>query len=296
MKNFDFVKNRKIFFIITAVAVVLGIVSFIIRGFNLDTDFIGGTNMTIRIHEAQTVTNAQLDEIRDIVEPIIGDKVSSLQKTGDGNEVMIKTREIDSEIREAVFAALAEKYSLTEDALLNTSNVGAAMSSDLRRSAVTSTLIAVVLMLVYIAIRFRFTSALAAVICLVHDLFIMLVAYSLLQIPMQSTMIAALLTILGYSINATIIIFDHIRESRKLNDGTNEQIVNNSIRATVTRSVNTTITTLFTIGMIYIVGVDSIKTFALPLIVGIVAGLYSSVCLAANVWLVLENALGKKKK
>ena len=162
-----------------------------------------------------------------------------------------------------------------------------------------STAIAVALMLCYIAFRFQVTSALAAVTCLVHDLFFMLAAYSLLQIPMQSTMIAALLTILGYSINATIIIFDNIRERRKDESISDEDNVNNSIRSTMTRSINTTITTLLTIGMVYLFGVDSIKDFALPLIIGIFAGLYSSVCLAGNIWLVYEKHLGKylpKKK
>ena len=299
MKNINFVKNNKYFFIFTIVCVVLGIACMLIRGFNVDTDFAGGTNMHIRIHEGTELTVAELDEIRAVVEPIIGGKVASIQKTGGGGDVMIKTKELSSEVREAVFAALSEKYGLTDEALQSVTNVGASMSADLRKSAIISTAIAVVLMLCYIALRFQVTSALAAVTCLVHDLFFMLAAYSLLQIPMQSTMIAALLTILGYSINATIIIFDNIRERRKDESISDEDNVNNSIRSTMTRSINTTITTLLTIGMVYLFGVDSIKDFALPLIIGIFAGLYSSVCLAGNVWLVYEKHLGKylpKKK
>ena len=299
MKNINFVKNNKYFFIFTIVCVVLGIACMLIRGFNVDTDFAGGTNMHIRIHEGTELTVAELDEIRKVVEPIIGGKVASLQKTGGGGDVMIKTKELSSEVREAVFAALSEKYGLTDEALQSVTNVGASMSADLRRSAIISTAIAVALMLCYIAVRFQVTSALAAVTCLVHDLFFMLAAYSLLQIPMQSTMIAALLTILGYSINATIIIFDNIRERRKDESISDEDNVNTSIRSTMTRSINTTITTLLTIGMVYLFGVDSIKDFALPLIIGIFAGLYSSVCLAGNIWLVYEKYLGKylpKKK
>ncbi|MBQ2707101.1 MAG: protein translocase subunit SecF [Clostridia bacterium] len=299
MKNINFVKNKKYFFIFTIVCVVLGIACMLIRGFNVDTDFAGGTNMHIRIHEGTELTVAELDEIRAVVEPIIGGKVASIQKTGGGGDVMIKTKELSSEVREAVFAALSEKYGLTDEALQSVTNVGASMSADLRRSAIISTAIAVALMLCYIAFRFQVTSALAAVTCLVHDLFFMLAAYSLLQIPMQSTMIAALLTILGYSINATIIIFDNIRERRKDESISDEDNVNNSIRSTMTRSINTTITTLLTIGMVYLFGVDSIKDFALPLIIGIFAGLYSSVCLAGNIWLVYEKHLGKylpKKK
>ena len=171
------------------------------------------------------------------------------------------------------------------------------MSADLRQAALMSTIIAVALMLVYISIRFKPLSAIAAVICLIHDLLVMLIAYSLFSIPMQSTMIAAFLTILGYSINATIIIFDRMREERKLDRERDlGDIANDSIRATLTRSLNTTLTTLFTIGMIYLFGVESIRSFALPLIVGIVAGLYSSVCLAGNIWVVLDKLTSKNKK
>lgn len=299
MKNFNFVKSRNIFFIITAVVIVLGVACFFIRGFNVDTDFAGGTNMQIAI--GKTLDAAELDNIKRIIdEDIENVVVSSIQKSGaDSTQVIIKMKEIDSAKREEIFTKIAEAYSLDESALLSTTNVGASISSDLRRSAFIATVIAVILMLLYIAIRFKFTSAISAVICLIHDLFIMLFAYSLFQIPMQSTMIAALLTILGYSINATIIIFDRIRENTK-NAKKSEfgDIVDSSIKSTFKRSINTTITTLFTIGMVYIFGVDSIKDFALPIIVGITAGLYSSVCLAGNIWYVLDGFFGKlvKKK
>lgn len=178
---------------------------------------------------------------------------------------------------------------------LSTDSVSAEISAGLRNSAITATGIAVILMLVYIAFRFQISSAFAAIVCLTHDLFVMLAAYSLLQIPVNSTIIAALLTILGYSINATIIIFDRIRENdKKFSDfkGFGEK-VDNGIRNTIWRSINTTLTTLFTIGMIYFLGVTSIKNFALPLIVGIIAGLFSSVCLAGPLWRIFKK-LGKK--
>jgi preprotein translocase SecF subunit len=169
-------------------------------------------------------------------------------------------------------------------------SVGASVSKDLRNAAVISTTIAVILMLVYITIRFQFSSAVAAVICLFHDIFIVLAAYSILQIPVSSSIIAVALTILGYSINATIIIFDRVRENVKRNQSnTFAENVNISINQTLSRSINTTITTLLTIGLIYILGVQSIKEFALPLIIGIVAGLYSSVFLAGSLWASLKK-------
>ncbi len=296
MKSFNFVKNKKYFFIFTAIVLIAGIIVIIIKGFNVDTDFAGGTNIQIRI--TKTLEAADLDNIRSLCESATGETVSSIQKSGaNSDEVIIKMKEIDSEKRAQMFESIAAEYNLTEDDLLSVTNVGASMSADLRQAALMSTIIAVALMLVYISIRFKLLSAVAAVICLVHDLLVMLIAYSVFSIPMQSTMIAAFLTILGYSINATIIIFDRMREERKLDRERDlGDIANDSIRATLTRSLNTTLTTLFTIGMIYLFGVESIRSFALPLIVGIVAGLYSSVCLAGNIWVVLDKLTSKNKK
>ena len=184
-------------------------------------------------------------------------------------------------------------------ALVSASNVGATVSSEIRRDAVVATVVAILLMLLYISIRFDFHSGLAAVICLAHDVLIMLIAYSLLAIPLNINMIAALLTILGYSINATIVIFDRVRENRKKMLGSEfADVINVSIRQTFRRSLNTTITTFLTIFMVYLLGVTSIRQFALPLIVGILAGMFSSTCLAGNIWLILVRHVrfGKKNR
>ena len=142
-----------------------------------------------------------------------------------------------------------------------------------------------------------FTAVVAAVVCLVHDVLIMMAAYTILQIPMDSNMIAAVLTILGYSINATIIVFDRIRENNRLySKKAFAENANDGINETFTRSLNTTLTTLFTIGMIFILGPSSIKAFSLPIIVGILAGLYSSVCLSSNIWILLKGKKAFEKK
>ncbi len=292
-KQIPFVKLRKYFLIFTAVCLVIGLAIIFIRGFAWDTDFIGGTSMQINIgHE---LTKQEIADITSITEDIIGKKVSAVQRTGDGGkQVLIKCTEIDTEVRDAVFEALKEHFSLTDADRLNVSSVGASVSADFRRSGIISVSLAVALMLVYITIRFDFRSGLAAVVCLTHDLFFMAVAYALFGLPMNTNCIAALLTILGYSINATIIVFDRVRENVKLNpNNTFGENVSLSINQTLLRSVNTTITTLLTILMIYIFGVQSIQQFILPLIVGILAGLYSSVCIAGNVWALL---LGDNKK
>ena len=375
MKNFDFTKNRKTFLIIVAVVLVIGIASFIIRGFNIDIDFIGGTTIQLdmnrelsaddlddikatvaamevgdapeKLYFSETVVDEVVDNTADevvtdevatdevvtdevatdevvadevatdevvadeVVDEAVSDEttaddlpsiqvkpqVSTIQKAGDGTQVIIKLLEIDSVTRDAVCNLLAEKYGLdlTND-LMGVSNVGASVSADLRNAAILATIIAILLMLVFIAFRFEVLSAISAVICLAHDVFVMFAIYSLLQIPMNSTMIAAVLTIVGYSINATIIVFDRIRENVKLHSKDKfDENVDRSIKQTITRSINTTLTTLFTIGMVYILGVDSIKQFALPIIAGMLAGLFSSVCLAGNIWAVLKKAFNKKR-
>ena len=295
-KQIPFVRFRKWFLIYTAVCVILGLGIILLRGFAWDTDFIGGTSMQINIgHE---LTKDEIAEITSITEDIINKKVSAVQRTGDGGkQVLIKCTEIDTEVRDAVFEALKARFSLTDADRLNVSSVGASVSADFRRSGIISVSLAVALMLVYITIRFDFRSGLAAIVCLVHDLFFMAVAYALFQLPMNSNVIAALLTILGYSINATIIVFDRVRENVKLNPNSSfDDNVNLSVNQTLLRSINTTITTLLTIVMIYLLGVQSIQQFILPLIVGILAGLYSSVCLAGNVWALLMSKKGKKTK
>ena len=293
-KLIPFTKLRKWFLIYTAVCLVIGLGIMLIRGFAWDTDFIGGTSMQFNI--GHTLTKEEIADITEITENIIQKKTSAVQRTGDGGEqVIIKCTEIDTETRDAVFEAIKEAYNLTDADRLSVTSVGASVSADFRRSGIISVSLAVALMLVYITIRFDFRSGLAAVVCLTHDLFFMAVAYSLLQLPMNTNVIAALLTILGYSINATIIVFDRVRENVKLNpNNTFDENVSLSINQTLLRSVNTTITTLLTIVMIYLLGVQSIQQFILPLIVGIVAGLYSSVCIAGNVWAILMKA-GKKK-
>lgn len=172
--------------------------------------------------------------------------------------------------------------------ILAESRIGASISGEIKRSAFIATIIAVILMLLYITVRFEFRSAIAAILCLIHDIILVVATYSVLGIPVSSNIIAVMLTILGYSINATIVLFDRVRENkRKMGKTDFGVIINTSARQTLMRSINTTITTLLTIGMVYILGVHSIKEFALPLIVGIVAGLYSSVFLSGSFWYTL---------
>ncbi len=298
MKNLHFVNKFPILATIAAIFCIIGLVSLLmlpfgVNLFNLDIDFVGGTTLQYNMHK--TLDKAELDSIAKSVEGITGSPVSSIQKSGEtSEEVVIKTKTLDTETRDAVFAELQTKYNLVEADILSVDNVDPVMGADIRNAAILAALIAVILMLVYIGIRFDFKSGLAAIIALVHDLLVMLSFYVILQIPLNMNFIAAALTILGYSINATIVIFDRIRENRKmLRKVSFGDLINTSIHQTMTRSVNTTITTLLTIVMVIIFGVSSIRNFAIPISIGIVAGLYSSVCISGPIWAKLMGA-GKK--
>jgi preprotein translocase SecF subunit len=297
-KTFSFTGHFKIFAIISIILVITGIVGLIglpfgLQLFNLDIDFLGGTTMQFELYT--TVDRTVTDDIASIVESVSGVKPSSVTRAGDaGTQVIVKSTELSSEVRDEVFAAVAEAYNLPEgDQPIKSDYVSASVGADLRNAAITASIVAVLLILVYITIRFEFKSGIAAVVALVHDILVMLSMYIIFRIPFNMNFIAAALTILGYSINATIVVFDRIRENRKLDSKTEfAAIVDKSIWQTFARSINTTITTLFPIILLFIFGVTSVRNFALPIAIGLVSGCYSSICISGPVW----NLLNGKKK
>ncbi len=302
MSKFHFINNKKVTLCILAAVLVIGLVSFVIRGFNIDIDFSGGTEITIDL--GTEVTKDVCDNVNDIIrnhEKLGNDYVSSTtQSTTDKTVAIIRTgtAALTNEQQAALQDALIEAYPETNVDHIEVQVIAPTIGASYTRTAIIAVLVGVVLMLVYIWFRFELASGLAAVLCLAHDLFVMLVVYSLLQIPINATVIIALLTILGYSINATIIVFDRIRENKKKDTEGKSfgDIVNIGIHETLGRSINTTITTLLTIGMIYLLGVESIRDFALPLIVGIVAGLFSSVFVSGMLWNAFSKVIKPKNK
>lgn len=297
-KTFNFVKNFKFTGLISIVLALTGLVGLLLAPFgvslfNFDIDFVGGTTMQFEMH--QDVTAELTAKVSGIVAGATGVRPSSVIKAGDtGTQVVIKCAELSSEMRDAAFEAVRAAYNLPEtDSPIKSEFVSASVGSDLKRSAVLASAIAVALILVYITIRFQFFSGLAAVIALVHDLLIMLSVYIIFRIPFNMNFIAAALTILGYSINATIVVFDRVRENIRLEPEKKfGQIVDTSIHQTLSRSVNTTLTTLFAIVLLVVFGVDSIRNFALPVCVGVICGCYSSVCISGPMWNLFES---KKK-
>ena len=281
-----------------AVSIAIMIVALVMtltgHGMNLGVDFTGGTIMTYNMGEQF--------ETADVEKVLADNGISDAQiaKTGENDtQVRISDKENTDDLRTALENTLGEKYTGME--YVDISRVGAIAGRDLINNAIKSVSLAAVLMLLYIAVRFDFYSGLAAIIGLLHDVAIMLSAVVLLHsfIRVETTFSAALLTIVGYSINNTIIIFDRIRENshkstlRQLN---RESIVNLSVQESLSRTLNTTITTLLTIVTLYIMGVDSIKQFALPLIIGIVAGTYSANLINGYVWAALMDKRDASKR
>ena len=296
LRQFSFTKRFPIFAIISIILVSVGVAALVLLPFkvylfNLDIDFLGGVTMQVDLE--QPITGDITAQVRETVKDVMGSYPSSVTKAGT-TEIQIKTLEISSETRDAIFQALSEQYSLSETNQASTSYVSAAVGQDLRKAAFTAAGVACLLILVYIVIRFEVRSGIAAVAALIHDILVMLSMYVIFQIPMNINFIAVALTILGYSINATIVVFDRVRENKKLSGNAPfDEIVDVSIRQTMRRSINTTLTTLFTVVMILILGVASIRNFALPLVIGILSGCYSSVCIAGPLWVRLKK-IGKK--
>ncbi len=299
---FNFEKNKKIFFAISLVLMVASIVSILVQGFNLDTDFAGGMAVTYGIKG-----NYEVKDIEALVSEALGanKKASSVQKSDNG-EVIIKfgydnSLKTDAERAaysnekiEAITKHLTDKY--TDVELRNKDVVSPSTGKELARSAVWMSLFAALAILVYITFRFEFVSGVCAVFCLFHDVLILCGIYSITRLAVDTNFIAAVLTVLGYSINATIVVFDRIRENtRHAKKQSYGEIANASINQTLMRSINATVTTLLTIGMVYILGVTSIKVFALPIIIGMIIGTYSSICVAGTLWATWKDTGVKAK-
>ncbi|MBQ8092306.1 MAG: protein translocase subunit SecF [Clostridia bacterium] len=265
------------------------------HGLNLGVDFTGGTLMTYNMGK-----DFDTSDISDVLNAN-GISDAQIAKVGQDNEVQIRISDQDNTdaLRSELESKLSEKY--PDIAYVDISRVGAVAGRDLVNNAVKSVLVASILMLLYIAIRFDFFSGLAAILGLLHDVLIMLSVSVILRgfMRVETTYIAALLTIVGYSINNTIIIFDRIRENShkpQLRSTAKDEIVNISVKESLSRTLNTTATTLITVVVLYILGVDSIKLFALPLIIGILAGTYSANLINGYVWAYMKDAFDARKR
>ena len=300
-KAINFLGKRNICFIISAVMILAGVAGMVMNkssignAFNYSLDFQGGTSTSVTFNEDMSLDRIS-SEVVPVVESITNSADTQTQKVAGTNEVIIKTRTLSVEERQALDEALVENFGVDESKI-TAESISGAVSAEMKRDAVMATAIATVFMLLYIWVRFKdIRFAASAVLALVHDVLVVVACYALAKWSVGSTAIACLLTIVGYSINATIVIFDRIRENIKLMGpkASTVDIVNTSITQTFTRSINTSLTTFVMVFVLFIMGVSSIREFALPLMAGIICGTYSSVCLTGAMWYVMTTKKQKK--
>ncbi|WP_251389925.1 protein translocase subunit SecD [Mediterraneibacter agrestimuris] len=297
----NFLGKRKVFFGISVTLVIAGFVFMGVnsaRGvgaMNYSLEFKGGTSTNITFAEDYTLE--EIDEkIVPVIEDTTGDNNVQVQKVAGTSQVIFKTQTLDLEKREAFNKVMIDSFGVNEDEI-TAENISSTVSSEMRQDAVVAVIVATICMLLYIWFRFKdIRFATSAVLALVHDVLIVLGFYVIARVSVGNTFIACMLTIVGYSINATIVIFDRIREelrTKTRGEGL-DKLVNRCITKTLTRSIYTSLTTFVMVAILFVMGVSSIKEFALPLMVGIVCGAYSSVCITGALWYVMKTKMEKK--
>jgi preprotein translocase subunit SecF len=292
------ISKAKYFSAISVLIITIGIIVALFAGVNLGIDFTGGTLMTVEMGSEFEVgdVSAVLDQngVKDA--PVVK---SSADATSEATQAQIRLKEIEGVKSEQLRADILDDIQVNypDAQIYQAESIGAVTSAEIIRNAILAVLIACVLMLGYIWIRFELYSGISALVALVHDVLIMTAVITVFRQQINSPYIAACLTIVGYSINDTIVLFDRIRENnRKFShrEYSREEVADRSIKETLSRTINTSVTTLVTITCLYIFGVDSIKEFALPLIIGLISGTYSSIFIASPIWVKLMNSSLKR--
>ena len=294
-KIIDFVGKRWMLLGISVAIMIIGAVVTLLNGngtfesrksnFNLSVEFQGGVSTSVEFDKNYDIKEFN-EKILPEIQKIVGDGDVLANAVDGSNEYVIRTKNLDRKVKDEVNKMLVDKFGAIEGKF-NESSVSATVSNEMAKNSLVAVSISVVCMLIYIFIRFRdFRFASSAILCLVHDVIIVILFYAVSWTTVGNTFIACILTILGYSINASIVVFDRIREKLKTSEYTGDlkEIVNSAITDTLTRSIYTSLTTFITVAMLYILGVTAMREFALPLIVGILAGAYSSVCVAGSLW------------
>lgn len=300
-KPIDFLSKKNICFAISLVLIVAGFAFMGVNSakgqgaFEYSLEFEGGTSTTVPFDKDYTIDEIDA-EIVPIVEKVTGDNNVQTQKVAGTKQVIIKTRTLELDQREELNKALVDGFGVKEEEI-TAENISSTVSGEMRQDAIIAVIISTLCMLLYIWFRFKdIRFATSAVVALLHDVLVVLAFYAAARVSVGNTFIACMLTIVGYSINATIVIFDRIREELHYKTRTTDlkQLVNKSITQTLTRSIYTSLTTFVMVAVLFVMGVSSIKEFALPLMVGIVCGGYSSVCITGALWYVMKTKIGKK--
>lgn len=290
--KFDIIGKRNWWFVLSALLLIPGLISMAVQGFNLGIDFTGGTLLDLKFARTVTVT-----EVREVLKDSQLEN-STIQLAGDtakSANVLIRSKVLDENERRSVLASLDTKLGKFE--VLRIEKVGAIIGSELTRQALIALALAWLIMVAYITYRFEFKFAISGILKLVHDVLVVLGIFSLMRLEVDSNFVAALLTIVGYSINDAIVIFDRVRENMKTHRKTESfrELVNRSIWQTMTRSIYTVLTVLFGAGALYWFGGETTKNFSLALIIGFAIGAYSSIFLASPVWVMLKENAERKR-
>lgn len=296
MARFDIIGKRKIWYAISSVLIIASLFFMVTRGFNMGIDFTGGTIIDLRFEKAVNINDvrAVLNEydLSNSTIQLSGENSSSTES----ENVMIRTVDLEEQERKEVMAALTDKLGAYQ--VLREEKVGATMGTELIMNAVYATIISWLLIIAYVSYRFEFKFGISAVLGLAHNVIIVLGAFALTQRQIDSSFVAALLTIIGYSINDTIVIFDRIRENLKLHfrkNGDIVELVNTSIYQTMTRSIYTVSTVLFATFALYFFGGDTTKDFAFALLIGFFYGAYTSIFIASPLWVTFRRYSDKKR-
>lgn len=296
MARFDIIGKRKIWYAISSLLIIASLFFMVTRGFNMGIDFTGGTIMDLRFEKAVNINDvrAVLNEynLSNSTIQLSGESSSSTES----ENVMIRTVDLEEQERKEVMAGLTDKLGAYK--VLREEKVGATMGTELIMNAIYATIISWLLIIAYVSYRFEFKFGISAVLGLAHNVIIVLGAFALTQRQIDSSFVAALLTIIGYSINDTIVIFDRIRENLKLHfrkNGDIVELVNTSIYQTMTRSIYTVSTVLFATFALYFFGGDTTKDFAFALLIGFFCGAYTSIFIASPLWVTFRRYSDKKR-
>ena len=302
-KSVNFTSKKTVFFGISIAAVLAGFVFMGINksqlggALNYSLEFVGGTSTNVTFDEDMALADID-SKVVPLIEEITGDGNVQTQKVEGTNEVIFKTRSLNTDERETLGNVMAENFAVDAEKI-TTETISSTISSEMKSDAFIAVIVATLCMLVYIWFRFKdIRFGASSVIALLHDVLVVLAFYAIVKVSVGTTFIACMLTIVGYSINATIVIFDRIRENmRNMGRGESlEEMVNGSITQTLTRSIFTSLTTFIMVAALYVFGVSSVKEFALPLMAGILCGTYSSVCITGALWLILRKVFPQKKE
>ena len=303
-KPINFLKHKAVYFIISIVVIVAGFVGMGVysaqgnRALNYSLEFAGGTSTKADFGKDYTVEQVESDIVPEVA-AVIGDNAIQATTVNGSTDIVLKTRTLTLDEREELASMLVEKFGVDESSI-ETQSISSTISSEMRSDAIKAVIVACIFMLLYIWFRFKdIRFATSAILALVHDVLVVLTAYALIRISVGGTFIACMLTIVGYSVNDTIVIFDRIRENMhglKNQDAEGlAEIANKSLTQTLSRSINTSITTFIMVLLLFIMGVSSIREFALPLMVGLLCGAYSSIFIATELWYVMKLHFGKNR-